>query len=152
MGYRRRVNSSVGQRITRIRLLRGLKVNELDRLACVAPGTTSRIERGERGGKGGHRAETLRRYAKALRVRLDYLLTETGPMDLEDDPLPHRARTVELVRREGKHSEDAIAHALGLPADPSKSPLFWYDVIRAKDELLKLEASLAPPSPPRKQS
>lgn len=145
MRYRRRVNSTFGQRVKRCRELRGLSRNELDRRAKFAPGTTSRIERGERGAKSGTKLDTAQRYAKAMHVHVEYLLTENGPMELNDDPVPERARAIEVLRSDGRTGEQAIAYAMGLPGDTTKSALWWIDLIRAKDTEITLEAALSPP-------
>lgn len=144
--YLRRV--TVGKRIRQARLLKGLSQNELDRRIGAAVGTTSRIESGKRGTRGLPDA-MIEKYAEVLGIRVIWLLTETGPMERNDDPAPERARAVEVARADGEISEAAITYALSKPPDASKSAMFWIRMMLAHDADLKFDAALS--APPRRK-
>lgn len=75
---------TVGQRVERAMLARGLGFNELDRLLEVSDGYTSRLCSTPR----NPRASTLAKLSTTLRVRLDWLISGQGSMEEETTPTP----------------------------------------------------------------
>lgn len=67
--------STLAERVKTVRLERGLGINELDRLAGVGKGYTSRVEAGERERIS---TELVERYAAALGVSHEWLALGTG--------------------------------------------------------------------------
>lgn len=139
MGYRRRV--SVGQRIRQLRTSKGLSQNALDRLTGFSDGTTSRLERGERGGKGGLKAATVSRYARALEVQPNELLGEGAAFaEVADE----RDQAVQIARADGSISEETIAYVMAMPEDYARSTLDWIRLLITKDALDKMHAAKKP--------
>jgi hypothetical protein len=88
--------TTFGDRLKAARAARKVGANELGRAIGQGPGYVSKLEKGERGSPTADNAAKL---AAALRVRLDWLTTGKGPMDLgasdaapatvaPDSPLP----------------------------------------------------------------
>lgn len=75
---------TVGQRVERAMLARGLGFNELDRLLEVSDGYTSRLCSTSR----NPRASTLAKLSSTLRVRLEWLISGQDPMEEETSPTP----------------------------------------------------------------
>lgn len=140
----------IGDRIRAAREAKGWGANELDRQARYATGTTSRLERGERGTRRGMGSETLVRFADALGVRPAWLLTGEGPMTdaepvTEGDEL---ALAVDICRKGGR-PERAIEYVLAMPRPENwrKLPaLYWIEKMRVITEFLAGGIEL-PPNP-----
>lgn len=117
----------MGDRLRQARLLRGLGVNELDRVAKLAVGTTSRLEHGDRGKRGSSGA-TVAKLASVLKVRVEWLLSGTEPMEAPStDEVPNRAAAAALAREAGVLQEaidDVLLEAVP-PEDTHKPTLWW---------------------------
>ena len=68
--------STLGERVKAAREAKGLQVNELDRLAKVSKGSTSRVEADQRKRVS---ADIIAKYAAALGVSHEWLATGSGP-------------------------------------------------------------------------
>lgn len=141
----------IGDRIKLARELRGFSQNKLDEMCELSQGTTSRNERGDRGmGRRGMGVETLMRYAGALSVRPEWLLTNSGPMEdvAASDAFPRRALAVRIAREGGIH-ERAIQAVLALKiADAeNKTTLWWIEAMRAREAILEQDAEAASSQP-----
>jgi transcriptional regulator with XRE-family HTH domain len=133
----------LGERVRHVRGIRGYASTELDRLAGVSQGTTSRLESKQRGKFGGT-GSTIGRIAKALGVSLEWLMTGQGPMEeAQEDPLPNRALAVSIAR-DGGVAEEAILAVLALPVRDAekRTALWWIDAFRVREALLKQEQEL----------
>ena len=133
----------LGDRVRQVRTIRGYASTELDRLAGVSHGTTSRLESKQRGKFGGT-GSTIGRIAKALGVRLEWLMTGQGSMEEpQEDPLPNRALAVSIAR-DGGIAEEAIQAALVLPVKDAakRTVLWWIDAFRVREALLHQEGEL----------
>lgn len=72
--------NEVGARLETARKMRGLDRTEVDMIAGVSNGVTADIEVRGRIPK----PETTRKLCRALRIRVEWLMTEDGPMDDEE--------------------------------------------------------------------
>lgn len=104
---------SLGRRIEAARIAKGLGLNELDRLAGIAPGTTSRIEADKRTTPG---AKVLRKYATALGVTVDYLIM-TDPVEVQGESEQSKA----FARMAGGKYDLAIARIKEHPRHGSEA-------------------------------
>ncbi|MDI3286105.1 helix-turn-helix domain-containing protein [Polyangium sp. 15x6] len=141
----------LGDRVKQARQLRGIKSTELDRLAGVSQGTTSRLESKQRGKFGGT-ATTVQRVAKALRVNMEWLMTGQGPMEeTEEDPIPNRALAASIAR-DGGVDEEAIRAVLGMPVKDAeaRTVLWWIDAFRAREAFLAQEREITGAAPAKK--
>ncbi len=141
----------LGDRVKQARQLRGIKSTELDRLAGVSQGTTSRLESKQRGKFGGT-ATTVARVAKALRVNMEWLMTGQGAMEeTEEDPIPNRAIAASIAR-DGGVDEDAIRAVLAMPVKDAeaRTVLWWIDAFRAREAFLAQEREITGAAPAKK--
>lgn len=131
------VPQTLADRIKEARKAKGLGIVQLDQEAQVSQGTVTRYEKGQRGVGSGGDGETLRKLAKALGVRVDWLLTGEGPMvdaPRTDDPLPRRTEAARIAREDGVY-ERGIESVLEEPAPPgaeTKSTLWWANRMQAR--------------------
>lgn len=94
--------TSLAERIRSERKAQDLGVNELDRLAGCSVGTTSRIEAGKRASRtGGYRA-TVAKLAVALKVRVEWLSDDEGPMR---EPVVETAPDSPIIRNHPRWAE-----------------------------------------------
>ena len=110
--------STLAERVRAVRLERGLGVNELDRLAQVGKGYTSRVEAGER-----ERISTdlVERYAVALGVSHEWLALGTGSRQpASPDAIPKGANLPALR---------AVLTVLAGDTDPALVRSFWETAI-----------------------
>lgn len=77
--------TTIGERIAEAVERRQTSLQKLENEIGRSSGYLSRIVRGERGEKGGMRADTVRRIANALKVNVLWLETGSGPSGLEED-------------------------------------------------------------------
>ena len=73
------INRTIGLRITRLRLARGLTTSQLAERAGLSQAQISRLENG----KQGFRTKTLARIAAALSVTPSYLIRQDGENHME---------------------------------------------------------------------
>lgn len=121
--------STLAERFAEARRLRGLKVNELDRLANRS--SASRVGRGERAKLS---PEVLADYARALGVRHEWLATGQEPRDPEAvSDLPHSpADRARLAARALGYAPDVIDSALATPPADADARALFALIVRAE--------------------
>lgn len=136
---------SLASRVKEARQLRGIGMNELDRLVGQSSGYTTRLESGS---KKMPSAEVMNRLASALRVHLSWLLTGQEPRELAleqdapsqravvyDDQYPARADAVAAARALKTISEEAITQVQSICYKHEGASLItaeeWLDKMRA---------------------
>jgi transcriptional regulator with XRE-family HTH domain len=145
---------TLGQRLRRARELRGFGTRELATLASVSPTWVSKAEHDKR---KDVEVEPVRKVARALGVRLDWLLTGELPMDVSEQPgppdqYPERGRA--LQRLAGLLSPDVESSVRATIPGPERHPteLAWIAfatrVQREHDEGFGAE----PAAPPRSRT
>lgn len=140
---------TLGKRIAHARTRKGWSQNDLEKKAALSLGMVSRAEKDER----APTTRTLSKLASALDVHVEWLISGTPPMELEepsqDDQVPNRAVAARLARDDGVH-QAAIQSVVGEKSDAlalTRSVLWWTDRMRMRQVEI-MGTSRARPEPP----
>lgn len=121
---------SIAERLKLAREIVGISQNELEKRGGLSVGYVSRLEKGERGTRGGITEGTLQKLAVALGIRAAWLLSGDGEMVGDENPLPRKSAAIQIAREGGVPEAILRLVAEADIADAeSKSVLWWVEEI-----------------------
>lgn len=140
--------TTLPERIKIARERKGWTANRLGVEAGLSQGMIYRLESGERAKRGGS-TDTLAKVARALGVRMQWLVDGSGSMEETSAEAPARTAASAIAREGGVHAE-AIRLVLAEPvdADDAARPILWWiDRMRRRE----LDLMSSPKPPPRRR-